>query len=134
MDAELRHRIYQALASGGPAPRAAELEPAALRRLHDAHALVLGDDGEVRMALPFSNVDTDYVVESDGRRWRANCAWDTFGIVHLLGLAQARIVDLGGRGREARTLRVEAGELLDRDGVVAFPLPARLGWQDIVFT
>jgi hypothetical protein len=134
MDHDLRWRIYRALADTGAAPPAAGLDRDALRRLHEAHAIVLDEGGEVRMALPFSGVDTDYLVESGDRRWRANCAWDTFGIAHLLGLRQARIVDLGGRGRPPRTLRVEDGDLLERDGIVAYPLPARLWWRDIVFT
>jgi hypothetical protein len=60
---------------------------AALERLHAAHALVLdGDTREVRMALPFSNVATAYCVESAGRTWDANCAWDALALVRLLGL------------------------------------------------
>src|SRR3712207_8826731 len=49
------------------------------RSLHDAHALVVDDDGELLMAAPFSAVPTPFGVEAAGRRWHANCAWDAFG-------------------------------------------------------
>jgi hypothetical protein len=126
----VRHRVYRSIVDTGAAPPAAALDAAALRRLHDAHQLVLDADGEVRMALPFANVDTPYAVEAAGRRWRANCAWDAIAIVRMLALDEARVLD----AREPRALRVEGGALLDRDGTIGFPLPARLWWRDIVFT
>jgi hypothetical protein len=82
-----------------------------LARLHAAHALVLDRAGEVRMALPFSNVETAYLVESDGRAWPANCAWDALAIPRLLGLERARLVDRGGAHRPGTSLTVTAGAL-----------------------
>ena len=88
-DARLRHHIYATFATTGTAPAVSELEPlvggadavaAALRRLHDAHSVVLGVGGEIRMALPFSAVATDHVVRSERLSWWANCAWDSLAI------------------------------------------------------
>jgi hypothetical protein len=145
LDADLRHRVYAALARGEGAPLAAELAAAVgsplaevregLERLHAAHALVLdGAAREVRMALPFSAVPTAYRVEADGRRWNVNCAWDTLGAARLLGLREARIHDAGGPGREGRVLAISGGRLLETDGVIAMPRPAWRWWDDIVFT
>jgi alkylmercury lyase-like protein len=86
------------------------------------------------MALPFSNVETAYRVEAGERAWSANCAWDALAIPRLLRLADARIVDRGGPDRPGAVRSVARGELVERDGVVSFPLPARRWWDDIVFT
>ena len=108
---------------------------AALERLHDGHALVLdAATREVRMALPFSNVSTAYRVESGGRGWDANCAWDSLALVRLLGLWDAQVLDRGGPGRGGRVLTVAAGNLAERDGVISSARPAWRWWEDIVFT
>lgn len=144
-DRQIRHLVYAALARGAAAPTAAALAsalgiPAAdvragLERLHAAHALVLdADTREVRMALPFSNVPTAYRVEAGGRAYAVNCAWDALAAARLLALPEARLVDDGAAGREARVLRVRGGELVDRDGILSFPRPAWRWWEDIVFT
>jgi hypothetical protein len=145
LDQELRHRIYSALARGARAPEASSLAATlgvdvvdireGLERLHAAHALVLdAETREVRMALPFSNVPTAYHVGAGSRSWNANCAWDSIAIVRLLGLEEARVIDQGAPGREGRLLTVAAGSLVERDGVISLPLPARQWWDDIVFT
>ena len=59
----------------------------ALRRLHDAHALVLE---RVRLPHPdgepvLGGRDTDTRVEARNRWWYANCAWDALGILAALG-------------------------------------------------
>jgi len=144
-DQRLRHHVYAVLAQGAPGPRATSMAAAlgasveevraGLERLHAGRALVLDAAArEVRMALPFSAVPTAYRVESGTRRWSANCAWDAVAIARLLGLRDARLVDEGGPGREARSLTVAGGTLVERDGVVALPRPAWRWWEDIVFT
>jgi hypothetical protein len=145
LDRAIRHRVYSALAGGAPGPEASSLAAAlgvavaqvreGLERLHAAHALVLDAvTREVRMALPFSNVPTSYRVESQGRSWNANCAWDSLALVRLLELREARILDEGGPGREGRVLTVVDGNLVERDGVISSPRPAWQWWDDIVFT
>ena len=90
-DLALRNHVYRRFVELGRAPTLSEiagelgLSPteaeAGLRRLHDAHALVLERDRpEIRMANPFSAVPTPHRVEAAGRSWHANCAWDAFGI------------------------------------------------------
>jgi hypothetical protein len=145
LDQRLRHHVYSVLAQGAPAPDAAAMAAAlgvpeaevraGLERLHAGRALVLdAATRQVRMALPFSAVPTAYRVEAGDRRWSANCAWDAVAIARLLRLQEARLVDEGGGGREARTLTVAGGELAERDGVIALPRPAWRWWEDIVFT
>src|SRR5688572_11054952 len=89
-DIELRNATYQRFVDLGRAPTAAEIAEAttrseadvrhAGRELHDAHALVLGEAGDIRMANPFSAVPTSFRVYAAGKDRYANCAWDSFGI------------------------------------------------------
>ena len=135
-DVELRNRIYRWFVEHGRAPSAEEAgtDEAGLRRLHDAHALVLEPDRpEIRMLAPFSGVPTPYLVEAADRRWHANCAWDAFGIPAALGVdghVSATCLDCGDR----LELDVRDGVPTPDDLVAHFLLPASRWWEDIVFT
>ena len=50
----------------------AEEVQAAFNRLYDGHQLVLHDNGDIWMAMPISAVETDFIVESGGKRWWGN--------------------------------------------------------------
>jgi hypothetical protein len=135
-DLALRNRVYSQLVELGRVPTIAETggDQAALRRLHDEHALVLEADGSaIRMAAPWSGVPTPYRVRAAGREWFGNCVWDAFGIPAALGVdghVSATCLDCG------EGLEVGASDgRSDRDDLVAhFLLPARRWWDDIVFT
>lgn len=107
---------------------AVEEVPAALRALHDERMLVLGDDGGIWMANPFSAVPTDYVAVVNGRRHFGNCIWDALGVVAMLGGVGR--VEKGDLRVECAIRRVSA----PRDYVVHFLVPAREWWADIGFT
>ena len=105
----------------------------AWRRLHGAHALVLDEDGEIRIAHPFSAVPTVHRVEAAGRSWYANCPWDSFGICAALG-ADGHVVsscpDCGAQIElDVRDGRPDADET-----VVHLLVPAERWWDDIAFT
>jgi hypothetical protein len=130
-DIELRNRIYRHFVATG-SPLAAD-EPG-LRRLHDAHALVLNPaTAEIRMLNPFSLVPTAYRVHAGGRWWYANCAWDALGIcaaLHVDGRIESSCPDCG----EPIALEV-ADEQPDEPSLLFHALvPARRWWDDIVFT
>jgi hypothetical protein len=135
-DVELRNLVYRRFVELGRAPTIEELgtDEASLRRLHDAHWLVLEPDRpEIRMANPFSAVPTPHRVEAGGRSWWANCAWDAFGIPAALDVdghvstscpdcGDAIEIDLVDRRAEPAT------------DVFHVLVPARHWWDDIVFT
>jgi Alkylmercury lyase len=144
-DLRLRNHVYRRFVELGRAPRfdeledelelpAAELE-AAMRRLHDAHALVLERDGSrIRMANPFSAIPTPHRVEAKGRWWYANCAWDAFGILAALG-EDGRVASSCPDCAEAIEIDVRGGSPVDAGGhVFHVNVPARHWWDDIVFT
>jgi hypothetical protein len=142
-DWAVRAVIYERVAATGRAPDTAEIAGwvdgadeahAVLRRLHDGHLLVLDDDGEILMALPFSAVPTAHRVVGS-RSWWANCAWDSLAIPAALGVdadIEAEWMDTG----EPVGLRVLDGRLEgDQDGgFVHFLRPAARWWDDIVET
>ena len=143
-DVALRNTTYSMFVELGRAPTAAELAAhiavdrstvaAGWRRLHDAHALVLepGTD-EIRMASPFSAVDTQYRVTAARRSWYANCAWDAFGVcaaLHVDGAIDASCPDCG----DPLSVRVVEQRPDAHDLVFHCLVPASEWWSDIVFT
>jgi hypothetical protein len=141
-DRRLRYEIYRTFARTGRAPTGDELaawaggvDPsrAALQRLHDAHAVVLDGEGEIRMALPFSAVETDHVVTSGSHRWWANCAWDALAIPAALSI-DAEIRGVWMDSGQPAELAVADGQLTSTEGVVHFQIPARQWWDDIIET
>jgi Alkylmercury lyase len=134
-DAELRRRLFAFFAANQRAPSAAEVGATAedFAQLQERHALVVDAGGNIVIANPFSGVATDYVVESGGHRWFANCCWDALGILAALGadgVARSPCPDCG----EALELRVRDGELQPSPYVTHFLLPARRWYDDLVFT
>jgi hypothetical protein len=139
----LRNATYRLFVELGRAPTAgevataessaAELVRAGWRRLHDDHALVLHDGGELRMANPFSAVPTAYRVHAGSRWWYANCAWDAFGIcaaLHTDGDIETSCPDCGEQ------LAVAVRGQRPNDETMRFHclVPASAWWEDIVFT
>ena len=140
-DSSLRLHIYDEIVRTCEVPTVAALAhecrataeevSAALRRMHEAHVLVLQPSGEVLMANPFSAVPTPFVTEAGGRRWFGNCIWDALGILATLA-ANGRVLTSCGCCGEAMTLGVHDG-VPTGEGIVHFALPARRWWEDIVF-
>lgn len=99
---------------------------AALRRIEVEHRLLLVDGtSRVRMAHPFSGVETPYRVEIGDRGWFANCAWDALALLALLGDGRAIVDDL--------VWQVDDGEVAP-NGVIHLAVPARSFWDDVVDT
>jgi len=139
-DLRIRNLTYQLFAELGRAPTSEEASSAAgtdvrgsWRRLHDAHAVVLDDRGEIRMANPFSAVQTPYRVRAGGHWWYGNCAWDALGIcaaLHTDGRIETACADCGDE------LVVEVRDHRPSEESLLFHclVPAARWWDDIVFT
>ena len=144
LDRLVRWLIYQHfLTAGSPPPfdrlmRLAETTAGdlrdSLRRLADAHAIALSDDGDhIWMAHPFSGVPTDYRVETGELGFQANCAWDALAIPALIG-RDARIHTTNPVLRESMQLEIRDGELQPTLSVIHFVVPASHFWEDIGYT
>jgi alkylmercury lyase-like protein len=142
-DLELRNVTYRLFVELGGRPsvdavaRALDADAESVRlgwqRLHEAHALVLDSQGELRMANPFSAVPTPHRVEAAGRAWYANCAWDAFGIIaafHVDGRIDTTCPDCD----EQLAVEVRDGRPDDEDLVFHSLVDAAHWWDDIVFT
>jgi hypothetical protein len=143
-DLAVRSTTYRLFVEGGSAPSADDVAvttgtPVAdvlesWRRLHAAHALVLDATGrEIRMANPFSAVPTSFRVLAAGRWWYANCPLDAFGIciaLHVDGRIETSCPDCAS----PLTIAVTDGAPDDVSLLFHCLVPARLWWEDIVFT
>ena len=104
----------------------------ALRTLVAAHALVMAPAStNIWMAHPFSAVPSAYPVQTRGRTYWANCAWDAAGMMALLG---------GGETRTrcpdcARAITIEMrDDRLSGEGVVHVAVPPRRFWDNVAYT
>lgn len=144
-DWDIRLFIYKSLVASGRAPDddaisaqfgiSASEAQAALRRLHDAHALALrAGSSDILMANPLSAIPTDYRVLIGDIALYANCAWDSLGIPAMLG------ADAGIEARHPLTAdvieyRVKDGQLrTSREHLVHFAKPFKNWYDDIVDT
>jgi hypothetical protein len=142
-DIDLRNATYRRFVELGRAPSTAEtadetgVSEATVRegwqRLHDAHALVLDEAGEIRMANPFAAQLTPFRVEAAGRSWFANCAWDAFGIGAALR-SDSTIHTECPDCREQLDIVVRDGRPDDSDLVFHVLVPAASWWKDIGYT
>jgi hypothetical protein len=122
-DLKLRSAILDSFAAtGGPGEHHGDL-----RSLAAQHVVALDERGKVWMAHPFAAHREGARVDSGGRAWWGNCAWDGFGIVAALGLQQATIT---AQGIE---LHIRDGDI-DGDALFHVLVPARHWWDDIGFT
>ena len=143
-DVRIRNFLYRSFAETGETPVVADVARrfelsqkaagAALRRLHDAHALVLERDAlEILMLNPFSCVPTAWRVHAGGRAWYSNCAWDSFAVcaaLHSDGRIESSCADCG----EPLAVDVRDRKPVQRDYLFHVLVPARQWWDDIVFT
>ena len=146
LDVRIRNHVYGSFVEHGRVPTPRETGTAvgvgeeavaeSLRRLHDAHAVVLEPGSTaIRMLNPFSAVETPHCVEAAGRSWYANCAWDALGIPHALHVGEARIESRCPDCGERLDLELRDGEVVQgADLLVHFVVPARRWWDDIGFT
>jgi hypothetical protein len=103
-------------------------------RLRTQRVLVLEADGaSIRMAPPFSGVPTQHVAAVLGRRYFANCAWDSLGIPAALG-SPATVESRCEQSGEPLRLRVDRDGPEASDWLFHCAVPAAHWWDDIVLT
>jgi hypothetical protein len=136
-DLDVVRRVYRHFADHGRRPQAAEHRDA-YQRCADSHWLVLDDEGEIEMAIPFSGIPREHVVTTDGegggegKTYWANCAWDTLGILAALG-QPGTIVSPCPDCDDVIELSVK-DDIVHGDAVFHILVPAEHWWRDIRFT
>ncbi len=146
MDTEdVRLAVYETFARQGRAPTAGDLAGrfsvpvqqvvTAWQQLASERHLVLGPDGSVVMAHPFSAVPLGFSVMGAQTLWWGGCAWDSFALAHLLTWETEVLVATRCPGCQAphawsvNRLAPPAG-----DQVAHFLTPAAQMWDDVVHT
>jgi hypothetical protein len=144
-ETSVKLRIYTTLAETGRAPTSGDVASDlgcpvtevqdAFRALHARRLLVPepGDPSRIRMAPPFSGVETAFVVRSGGISYYAPCVWDSLGIPAALH-ADGDIEAQDGHTGERMELQVRDGRVVPRACAIHFAVPAALWWKDIVHT
>ena len=141
-DPTVRLAVYRAFVDSGRAPTPVELAAtlgahvpeveAALRRLAEAHALVLAPGSPyIWMAAPFSAIPTPFDVTVGDRRYFANCIWDALGVPACLH-EDATIRTTCPDCAEPLALGVREASLDAPTGALLhFAVPAARWWEDI---
>ena len=144
-DTAVKMNIYETIARTTQAPTSADMASslgaspeevaAALERLHKKRLLVPepGDPSRIRMAPPFSGVETAFRVKVQDKVYYANCAWDALGIAAALH-ADAIIEASDGYSGEPMMLEVRSGQPVPQLCVIHFAVPAAHWWDDIIYT
>ncbi len=107
---------------------------ASYRSLNEAKALFLEPGSfDVRMASPFSAVETGYRVRCGLQTYHANCAWDAFGIPAVLA-CDACIEAPCGDCHELLSLNIQGGKV-DGDGeIIHISVPFRHWYDNLIHT
>jgi hypothetical protein len=144
-ETQVKLAIYRITAGRGAVPDAGEVatalsitrieSEAAFARLYAKRLLVPEpeDPARIRMAPPFSGIETAFPVEALGRRYYANCVWDAYGIAAALH-ADAVIPACDGQTAEPLTLEIRNNAPVPQPYIAHFAVPAAQWWDDIVFT
>jgi hypothetical protein len=137
--------IYQAIADTTHPPEAGEVARglgapeedvlASFERLHARRLLVPepGDPRRIRMAPPFSGIETPFLVKVGEKAYSANCAWDALGVAAALH-ADAVVDTHDAFNGEPLDVVVRNGHPLPKECVAHFAVPAAQWWKDIVYT
>jgi hypothetical protein len=144
-DTTVKLHIYETIARTTHAPTAHDVAAAlgvplseiaaAFDRLHRKRLLVPepGDPTRLRMAPPFSAIETPFRVKVQDKLYYANCAWDALGIPAALH-RDAIVEASDGHSGESITLEVKDGQPLPQPCVIHFAVPAARWWEDIIYT
>ena len=137
--------VYRLTAESGSVPNSEQVArqigtseadvQTAFARLHAKRLLVPepNDRSRIRMAPPFSGIETAFPVDALGKRYYANCVWDAYGIAAALN-ADAIIPASDGHTGESLTLEIKNHQPVSKPYVAHFAVPAARWWDDIVFT
>jgi hypothetical protein len=143
-DTSLWLAVYRHFATTGAAPSLAQVAAgcgcseqdvrAGYARLRANRVLLLEADGEtIRMAPPFSGVQTPHTVEVGPLSYFANCAWDALGIPAALH-REAVVHSSCGQSGAPLDLAVGLGGPEPSAWLFHCQVPAARWWTDLVFT
>lgn len=105
-----------------------------LTSLADNHAIVLHPNSfDIWVAHPFALFPTLFWVKTSARQWWGNCPWCSFGIASLTKSDTEIFTKLKGQ-QESFKIEIRNNEVIQKDYVVHFPIPACKFWDNVVYT
>lgn len=144
-DTAVKLHIYSVIAETTKAPTSAEVAQSlnctveevedAFQQLSQKHLLVLepGSASKIRMAPPFSGVETPFLVKVGEKSYYANCVWDALGIPAALH-RDGDVISADAYMGEPMSLQVRNGTPVPQECVIHFAVPAARWWDDIIYT
>jgi DNA-binding transcriptional MocR family regulator len=144
-DTSVKLKIYDIIAKTAKMPTSEDVASAldtsvnevqaAFERLHKNRLLVPepGDPNRIRMAPPFSGIETPFKVHGDDKVYDANCAWDALGVPAALR-RDAVIEASDAHTGESIRIEVRGGKPVAQECVIHFAVPAAKWWEDIIYT
>ena len=144
-DAEVKQHIYHTIAETTRAPSSSDVSAAlgrpvdkveaAFESLAKKRLLVLEPDdrSRIRMAPPFSGVETAFRVIVDDKSYYANCVWDALGVLAALG-RDGEVEASDAFTEDWMSLRIIDGEPEPQVCAIHYAVPAALWWDDVIFT
>ena len=142
---QIKLALYEHVAQSGEMPDvpllasktgyANEVVVRTFQELAEQRLLVLepGSESRIRMAPPFSAIETSFLVRADGQSYYANCVWDAYGILAALR-QDGEVYTACGFSNEPIQLSVRDGQPSAQDCVAHFAVPAANWWDDIIYT
>jgi DNA-binding transcriptional MocR family regulator len=141
---EIRSFVYRHFADTTRSPSAEETAShfgltddeavSAYEELQHRHALVLNPGtSNIRMANPFSGVETPFKVYANNKTYFANCAWDSLGIPAALQV-DAVIEASCAQTDDLIRLRISDQQIQNSNALVHFLIPFKDWYDDLVFT
>lgn len=144
-ETEVKLSIYEMIAQKASIPDPASIaqklnvDEIKIRDVFNALAtkrlLVLepGDPSKIRMAPPFSGIETPFRVEIGGKSYFANCVWDAFGIAAALK-QDGTIFSSDGHTQEPLILEIRDNQPTKSNYLAHFVVPAAKWWHKIIYT
>lgn len=142
---QVKLQIYQTVAESGKVPASSEVALAVGKSVEEVEAafedltqkrlLVLepGSRGNIRMAPPFSGIETPFRVVVQNQTYFANCVWDALGVPAALQ-QDGEVFTADAQTGVAMSVAVRDGRPVPEPCAIHFAVPASQWWDDIIYT
>lgn len=141
---QIRFQVNRFIFDKGFAPSVAQLSEllhkekyvieSGLEALAENQAIVLHPNSfDIWVAHPFALFPTLFWVKTKDKQWWGNCPWCSFGIAALAKADTEIYTKLKGQ-QEPIKIEIRAGEVVQKEYVVHFPIPAAKIWDNVVYT
>lgn len=141
---KIRYQVNRFIFDNGIAPTVEQLSALldldekdienGLTALANNHAIVLHPNSfDIWVAHPFALFPTLFWVKTTDKQWWGNCPWCSLGIASLTRADTEIFTKLKGQ-QEPLKIDIKNNEIVQKDYVVHFPIPANKFWDNVIYT